>query len=102
MRSGAMDLIREAKSGDQDALSNLAMRHLLGEGVPRNADLAIGMFSKAAEQGNPYALYNLGVILYEGKLMEQDKESAFKMIRQAANKGLPVAVEALKTLEGTE
>ncbi len=98
LRREAAEFAKAADAGDDYAVNNLAMQYLRGEGVPRDANLAVKMLAEAAERGNPYALFNLGMILYEGKIMGQDRESAVKMIRYAAAKGLPAAVEAMKNL----
>ncbi|RJF90251.1 tetratricopeptide repeat protein [Sphingomonas cavernae] len=55
----------QAKTGDADALYNLAQAFRLGIGVKPSEQAAAGLYKKAALAGHPSANERLGILLYK-------------------------------------
>ena len=59
--------------------------------MPRNEQLALGWYLRAAEQGHAGAQDNLGMRYEHGQGVERDPAQALHWYRQAADQGLPSA-----------
>ena len=76
-----------AQNGCARAQTSLGALYELGKGVPRNSDLALNWFLKAAEKKEPYASYYLGWhYITEGKDYNQEKAKFW--FEKAANSDL--------------
>ncbi len=67
-----------------------------GEGVPRNLELAISLYCKAAALGDSQAHYSLGWIYANGRGVPRDDATAAYFFRAAAAQGLDGAQRMLK------
>ena len=84
----AARLFRQAGlQGQPDALFNLGVMHLTGEGVEKNKDRALFLLRKAAEKDHGHAVYALGAHYIESGDIEKGMEYIFK----ARNLGCPLA-----------
>jgi len=55
-----------ATASAPEALHQQALRHLRGEGVPRNPEQARALWQRAADQGHARSQYHLGLMLAKG------------------------------------
>ena len=84
----AYRLIRPlADQGDPAAQFNLGTMYESGDGVPRNASLALTWYRKAADQGNADAQVNLGLLYAKGIGVPRNYAEASKWFRKAADQG---------------
>lgn len=63
------------------------MKHIYGDGVPEDNELAFELLTRAHEMGHIKASYNLGICFHYGYGTEADLEKAFKLYLEAANAG---------------
>ncbi len=80
-------LRKKADAGDAKAQFNLGLKYASGEGVEKDAVLAVSWYRMAADQGNPQAQYNLGDMYDRGDGVEKDAVQAFSWYRKAADRG---------------
>ena len=64
-----------------------------GRGVPKDDQLAIDWYRKAAGQGSVKAQYNLGEIYSKGVGVPKDNQQAYFWWLLASAQGLPEAIE---------
>lgn len=86
------------KSGFMDNLSaqelyELAMKHIYGDGVPEDNDLATKLLTKAHEMGHVEATYNLGICYHYGFGTDIDLKKAFELYLESANVGYGKGME---------
>ena len=83
----AMELwLKEAESNDQ-AMANLGIMYLKGDGVEKDYAISREWFEKAARYDNDSANFNLG-LMYQTKLgVEEDVNKAIEYYRKAVAKG---------------
>lgn len=81
-----------------NALTEQALRHLHGEGVKRDADLAVLFFCAAARQGHAAAAYELGWLYFHGRGVERDDQLAAAWLREAARLGRPPTAKVMQRL----
>jgi cell division septation protein DedD len=82
-----------AANGDAEALFNMGQAYLLGRGVPRDRDTAIGYYRRASAKGHVAATANLGIALFQsGRRTE-----ALGPLREAADRGDARAAYVLGT-----
>lgn len=74
-------------------LFELAMRHIYGEGVPEDNDLATELLIQAHEMGHVEATYNLGICYHYGFGTDVDLEKAFELYLKSANAGYGKGIE---------
>ena len=72
---------------DAQSLYELAMKHIYGDGVPEDNDLAAKLLNKAHDMGHVEATYNLGIYV------EQDRKQAEYWFRKAMESSDSDAVE---------
>lgn len=65
----------------------LAMKHIYGDGVPEDNDLAFELLTKAHEMGHIDAAYNLGICFHYGYGTQIDLAKAYALYLEAANAG---------------
>jgi TPR repeat protein len=80
-----------ALSGDADAQTEYGVALLLGHGVSKDAQAAIGWLRKAASSGNVDAQFWLGYAYDKGEGVSKDSAEAAKWYRKAAERGHGVA-----------
>ena len=74
-------------------LYELAMKHIYGDGVPEDNDLATRLLTQAHDLGHVKATYNLGICYHYGFGTEIDLEKAYALYLQAANAGYGKGME---------
>jgi len=75
---------KEAELKNDQAMANLGLMYLKGEGVTKNFDIAREWFEKGSEFGNDSANYNLA-LMYQGAIgIDEDIEKAIIHFREAA------------------
>jgi hypothetical protein len=76
-----------AERGNNLAQYNLGVVYEHGEGVPKDAKIAVKWYTLAAEQGDATAQFSLGLIYRNGKGIPQNYETAVKWYTFAAEQG---------------
>ena len=76
-----------AREGAAAAQRNLGQLYRLGQGVPRNAAVAVNWYRLAAEQGLARAQSNLAAMYLQGDGIEKNPAIAADWLRQAAAQG---------------
>ncbi|MBR3298112.1 MAG: sel1 repeat family protein [Clostridia bacterium] len=71
----------------------LAMKHIYGDGVPEDNELAFELLTRAHEMGHIEASYNLGICFHYGYGTEVDLKKAFELYLEAANAGYGKGME---------
>lgn len=74
-------------------LFELAMKHIYGDGVPEDNDLATQLLTKAHEMGHVEATYNLGICYHYGFGIGIDLAKAFSLYLESANAGYGKGME---------
>ena len=78
---------------DGQELYQLAMKHIYGDGVTENNDLAFKLLSQAHELGHIEASYNLGICYHYGYGTSVDLAKAFELYLESANAGYGKGME---------
>ena len=91
-KSAGQELLSFAEQGDQLAMAYVAIRYLLGEGLPKNKERAehwakqcISWLQDAATGGLSFAQTNLGYMYDLGLVVPQDYKEAARLYRLAAD-----------------
>lgn len=94
----AIQLYKKAISvdGNVDALLDLGLCYLKGEGVPQNDQHGFSLMERSAKQGNMMAQYNLGVLYRIGRGVPSNMEEALHWYHLSAAQGYEQAVDFLK------
>ena len=71
----------------------LAMKHIYGDGVPEDNDLATKLLIQAHEMGHVEATYNLGICYHYGFGTDIDLAKAFALYLESANAGYGKGME---------
>lgn len=66
-------------------LYELAMKHIYGDGVAEDNDLAAKLLTEAHDMGHIEATYNLGICYHYGFGADIDLAKAFELYLEAAN-----------------
>ena len=69
------------------ALYELAMKHIYGDGVPEDNELAVKLLTQAQEMGHVEATYNLGICYHYGYGAAVDLAKAYDLYSESANSG---------------
>ncbi len=77
-----------AQAGQVDAQVLLGKMYMLGQGVPKDADVALKWFRAAAEQGNAQGQFFLGAMYL---LPSKDVPQGLRWLRLSAEQGMPDA-----------
>lgn len=78
---------------DAQSLYELAMKHIYGDGVPEDNDLATKLLIEAHDMGHIEATYNLGICYHYGFGIDVDLEKAFDLYLESANAGYGKGME---------
>lgn len=81
-------LVRKANSGDPEALHELGIRYLAGQGFPADSAKSFELIKRAADNGHLLALFNTGVFFHNGWGIHWDPYNAFRYFQAAARKGV--------------
>jgi TPR repeat protein len=76
----------ESKFKNDQAMTNIGLMYLKGEGVEKDYIKAKEWFEKASEYDNSSANYNLGLLYQNGIGIEADGEKAIYYLRKAVSK----------------
>lgn len=74
-------------------LFELAMKHIYGDGVPEDNDLATKLLIQDHEMGHVEATYNLGICYHYGFGTDIDLAKAFALYLESANAGYGKGME---------
>lgn len=85
--------------GFSEALLDLGLAYLRGEGVPINPSHGYALMIRAAKQGNALAQYNMGYLYHNGVGVDPDIKEAIRWYRLSAKQGYEHAIECLKELQ---
>lgn len=85
--------------GNRDALLDLALCYLKGEGVPQNTKHGFFLMERSAKLGNMMAQYNMGFLYRTGTGVHADADEALRWYRVSANQGYELAIEFLARYE---
>lgn len=77
------------------ALYELAMKYIYGDGVEEDNILALRLLTQAHEMGHVEATYNLGICYHYGYGTEADLKKAYELYLEAANKGYGKGMELI-------
>ncbi len=78
---------------DSQGLFELAMKHIYGDGVPEDNELAVNLLTEARELGHVEATYNLGICYHYGYGTAMDLARAFDLYLESANSGYGKGME---------
>ena len=81
--------------GYPDALLDLGLAYLKGEGVPKDENHGVSLMLRAAKQGNAAAQYNMGYIYRAGVVVDVDMEESLRWYHLSADQGYEQAVDFL-------
>ncbi len=90
-KAALAQLTTRANNGDAAAQLNLGNLYVKGEGVPKDAALAVSWYRKAADQGDADAQNSLGVQYYAGVGVPKDLVLSYMWRNLAAAQGHGVA-----------
>ncbi|WP_445678951.1 tetratricopeptide repeat protein [Radicibacter daui] len=93
-------LQQAATNGHSTAQSNLGIRYLIGDGVPKDLNLAARWMEKSANQGDAAGEYNLAHLYFTGEGVERNPERAAELYRQSAEQGWAASQFMLGTMYG--
>lgn len=75
------------KDMNAQELYELAMKHIYGDGVPEDNELATSLLMQAHDMGHVEATYNLGICYHYGFGTDVNLKKAFELYLESANKG---------------
>lgn len=75
------------------ALYELAMKHIYGDGVPEDNELAVKLLTQAHAMGHVEATYNLGICYHYGHGTAADLAKAYDLYLESANGGYGKGME---------
>ena len=78
---------------DAQELYDLAIKHIYGDGVPEDNDLATKLLTQAHDMGHVEATYSLGICYHYGFGAEVDLKKAFELYLESANAGYGKGME---------
>lgn len=78
---------------DPQALFELAMKHIYGDGVEEDNVLALKLLTQAHDLGHAEATYNLGICYHYGYGTAVDLEKAFRLYLESAQGGYGKGME---------
>ena len=88
-----------AESGDPEAMIQIAMAYMNGDGVEQNAEKAAEYMQQAAELDEPTAQYNMGIYYLQGQGVTRDFDRAYEWMQRAKENGDTDADGILHSIE---
>ena len=82
-------------SADAQAIYELAMKHIYGDGVSEDNDLATKLLTYAHDMGHTEATYNLGICYHYGYGADVDLAKAYELYLESANGGYGKGMELI-------
>ena len=89
---------RASHAGDLEALTNLGIMYLNGDGVAQNFVEAVSAFRSAAQQQYPTGYFLMGHVYHNGLGVDQDLNQATTWYQRAAEEGHEQAQQRLQDL----
>ena len=80
------DIISMANEGNVDAMNELGVRYINGEGVEKDEKKAFELFNSASEKNCIKAKFNLAMCYYNGNGIEQNDAVSFNILKELAEK----------------
>lgn len=93
------DLSRASERGDLSAMTELAHRLLVGNGVPKLPQQALALLIAAARSGEPRAISRCAALTAGGAFVRQGWDGALQLLAQAAAAGDASAQAQLRVLQ---
>ena len=90
------------KAGDPEAMIQLAVAYLSGDGVEQSNEMAAQLITMAAQLDNSNAQYSLGMMYGQGCGVERDFEKVRYWMRRAQENGDCDAAGVIAQIEGAE
>ena len=78
---------------DAQELFELAMKHIYGDGIPEDNELAVKLLTQAHDMGHVEATYNLGICYHYGYGTDVDLAKAYDLYLESANGGYGKGME---------
>lgn len=78
---------------DAQALFELAMKHIYGDGVAEDNALAVKLLAQAHDMGHVEATYNLGICYHYGYGTGEDLAKAYELYLESAKGGYGKGME---------
>ncbi len=78
---------------EAQCLYELAMKHIYGDGVPEDNELAVKLLTRAKDMGHVEAAYNLGICYHYGYGTAIDLGKAYELYLYSANSGYGKGME---------
>lgn len=75
------------------ALYELAVKHIYGDGVPEDNELAVKLLTQAHDMGHVEAAYNLGICYHYGYGTAADLKKAYDLYLKSAKAGYGKGME---------
>ena len=88
-----------AESGDPQAMIQMAMAYMNGDGVEQDAEKAAEYMQKAAELDDPTAQFNMGIYSLQGHGVARDFDRAYEWMQRAKENGDTDADGILDSIE---
>ena len=88
-----------AESGDPEAMIQMGVAYLQGDGVERDPVKGCEYFLQAAEMDEPVGQYNMGIQCARGEGVKRDFAAAVAWMEKACDNGDEDAAKSLVTLE---
>ena len=88
-----------AESGDPQAMIQMAMAYMNGDGVEQDAEKAAEYMQKAAELDDPTAQFNMGIYCLQGQGVTRDFDRAYEWMQKAKENGDTDADGILASIE---
>lgn len=89
-----------AESGDPEAMIQMGVAYLNGDGVERDPEKACEYFRQAAEMDEPVGQYNMGLQCAKGEGVRRSFSEAIEWMTMARDNGDPDAEAHIKNMEG--
>lgn len=87
------DVVTLVVRKDPQALFELAMNHIYGNGVPEDNELAVKLLTHAYDMGHVEAAYNSRICYHYGHGTQVDLEKAYALYLESANAGYGKGME---------
>ncbi len=81
------DVVEDADAGDIEAIDELAMMYLNGDGAEADPEKAAYWFRKGAEEGSELHMFNMGLFYAKGFGVPRDFALAAEWMQKAADEG---------------